>query len=106
MITLCIRYTIDPNRLRDWREYAQTEQPVIQRCGGAIVAYWAPTDYAGPTNIAYGIIDFPSLAAYEQYRAVLAEDPDHKRNAEALEKSGAVIALDRQFIRRVNFGTS
>jgi NIPSNAP len=106
VITLCIRYTIDPNRLRAWREYAENEQPVIQRCGGEIIAYWAPTDFAGPTNIAYGIIDFPTLAAYEQYRKVLADDPDHKRNAETLEMSGAVIALDRQFIQRIPYAGS
>lgn len=100
MHTLCIRYTLDPNRLGDFRSYVAAELPVLRRSGGGIVGYFLPTDFAGPTNEAYGLIDFASLASYEQYRRVLAGDPDHKRNAAALEQSGAVLATHRSFIAR------
>jgi|ERR1700691_5749588 hypothetical protein len=101
MFTLCIRYTINPNKLTDFKAYAEAEQSPIRRSGGKIVGYFLPTDFAGPTNIAYGLIDFLTLASYEQYRRALAEDPDHKKNAAELERSGAIVALNRSIIERV-----
>ncbi len=100
MLTLCIRYTIDPNRVAAFRTYVGDEVPVIVRSGGEVIGYFLPTDFAGPTNIAYGLIDFPSLASYEHYRAVLAASSDHQRNVAALELSGAVLATERSFISR------
>ena len=101
MMTLCIRYRFKPDRLADIREYFETEQPVIERNGGKIVGYFLPTDFAGPTDQAIGLIDIPSMAAYEEYRNRLADDPEHKANITRLEESGAAVAMDRWFIRRV-----
>lgn len=103
MITLCIRYRFNPDHLADVREYFETEQPVIERSGGNIVGYFLPTDFAGPTDEAIGLIDLPSLAAYEEYRTRLAADPDHKRNIARLEQSSAGVVMNRFFIRRVAF---
>ena len=100
MITLCIRYVFNPDHLADFRAYVEAEQPVIERSGGKIVGYFLPTDFAGPTNEAMGLIDLPSLAAYEQYRQRLADDPDHKKNIGRLEESGAAVAMNRSIIRR------
>jgi NIPSNAP len=101
MLTLCIRYTFNPDRLAAFTAYVDAEQPVIERSGGRILGYFVPTDFAGPNNEATGLIDLPSLAAYEQYRAALAVDPDHKRNVAALEASGASVAMTRSIIQRV-----
>jgi len=101
VITLCIRYAFNADHLADFRAYVEAEQGVIERSGGKIVGYFLPTDFAGPTNEAIGLIDLPSLAAYEQYRHVLAEDPEHKRNIERLQQSGAAVAMNRSLIRRV-----
>ena len=68
MVTLCIRYDFNPDKLADFRAYVEAEQGPIERSGGRIVGYFLPTDFAGPTNEAMGLIDLPSLAAYEQYR--------------------------------------
>jgi NIPSNAP len=62
MITLCIRYTFNPEKLADFRAYVKAEQGPIQRTGGRILGYFLPTDFAGPTNEAIGLIDLPSLA--------------------------------------------
>jgi hypothetical protein len=104
MLTLCIRYTLDPNRIAEFREYVDQELPALRAAGGRIGGYWLPTDFAGPTNIAYGLIDFETLAAYERYRAVLAADPLHQRNVEALTASGAVLNTARSIIRRAADG--
>ena len=63
MLTLCIRYTLDSTRLADFEAYARAVTGPIERCGGKVVGYFAPTKFAGPTNVGLSLIDFPSLAA-------------------------------------------
>ena len=101
MITLSIRYTLDPNKLADFKTYVEAELEPIRRCGGTVIGYFLPTDFSGPTNEALGLIDLPNLAAYEQYRAALAADPDHKKNVSHLEQSRVIVAMNRSIIRRV-----
>jgi hypothetical protein len=72
----------------------------ITRSGGKIIGYFLPTDYAGPTNEAHGLIEFPSLAEYEKYRHTLAEDAGHKTNNTELERSGAIISVVRSIVKR------
>jgi hypothetical protein len=57
-----------PNRLRPFRDYAEHELDAIRNAGGKIIGYWLRTDFAGPNNIAYGLIDFLTLESYETYR--------------------------------------
>lgn len=104
MLTLCIRYKFDPEKLGDIAAYFETEQRVIEKSGGKIVGYFLPTDFAGPTDEAIGLIDLPSLAAYEKYREILADDPDHKQNIARLGQSGAQVAMNRSIVRRVPVG--
>src|SRR5258707_13167858 len=68
MITLCIRYTLDPHKLADFEAYARALGPQIERCGGKAAGYYLPTTLAGPTYTALGLIDFANLAASEEYR--------------------------------------
>ena len=101
MITLHLRYTIDPNKLSYIKEYVEAEHKPIRESGGKIVGYFLPTDFAGATNEAFGIIDFPSLAEYEIYRAKLAAHPLHKKYVETLERTGALLSIHRSLIQRV-----
>jgi hypothetical protein len=100
MITLYLQYTIAANKLDDFAAYASAEQIPIRESGGQIVGYFLPTDFAGATNQAHGLIDFASLAEYEIYRAKLAEHPLHKRNLAELQKSGCLLATQRSLLRR------
>jgi hypothetical protein len=102
MITLSIRYTIDPNRLNEVKSYVIAELGPIRKSGGQIVGYFLPTEFSGPTNEALGLIEFLNLAEYEKYRKSLAEDPDHKKAAARLEESGAVLAMNRSLMQRVD----
>jgi hypothetical protein len=70
-------------------------------CGGDLVGYWLPTKFAGPTNLALALIDFPSLAAYEQYRERLAKDDDNIDSVRRAEESGCILVEDRAFLERV-----
>ena len=98
--TLCIRYTIDPSRLPHFKNYVKHELESIRNAGGKIVGYWLSTDDAGPVSIAYGIIDFMSLGAYEHYRKALAADPLHRHSAEELTRNAAIINMERSLIER------
>jgi hypothetical protein len=101
MITLSIRYTLDPSKLADFAAYAETLQKPLTRCGGSLVGYYLPTKLAGPTNIALALIDFPSLAAYEQYRERLASDPEASECLRRIERAGSILVEDRTILRRV-----
>jgi hypothetical protein len=101
MMTLCIRYTLDANKLADFEAYAHALRKPIERCGGIFVGYYLPTKVAGPTNSALGLIDFENLAAYEQYRAKLLADPDAVECLRRAEAAGCILNEDRAFVRRV-----
>ena len=101
MITLFLRYTIDPNKRSAIARYAADEQIPIRESGGNILGYFMSTDFAGATNEAFGLIDFSSLAEYEIYRAKLAAHPLHRKYFAAVEQSGALLAIQRSLIERV-----
>jgi NIPSNAP protein len=101
MMTLCIRYALDANKLADFEAYARALPGPVERCGGKIAGYYLPTKFAGPTNVALGFIDFPNLAAYEQYRDKLMADPDNAEAVRRAEAAGCIVSEDRSFLRRV-----
>jgi hypothetical protein len=102
MITVCIRYTIDIQKTSDFEQYARNWPEPIRRCRGELVGYFLPTKIAGPTNFALALINFPTLAAYEQYRDALMRDADAKANVEFADKSGCILLEDRSILRRVS----
>jgi len=89
-ITCFIRYQIDPFQRDAFRAYAQAWGRIIPRCGGHLVGYFLP--HEGSNDIAWGLIAFPGLAAYEAYRARLRADPEGIANF--------ALAQDRRFILR------
>src|SRR5262249_48652429 len=90
MITLCIRYTIDPSKSKDFEDYARHWPEPIERCGGRFIGYFLPTKLAGPTDFAMALIDFPNLAAYEQYREAAGERPEAIANVAAADGSKCI----------------
>jgi hypothetical protein len=101
MIILCIRYTIDQNKLKDFEEYARRWPGPIKRAGGDLIGYFLPTKIAGSTNFALALIGFPNLDAYQKYRDALAKDPEAKENVARIEASGCLLNEDRAFVQRV-----
>ena len=71
-ITVFIRYQIDPFKRPAFEAYAQRWLTIIPKCGGNLLGYWMP--HEGTNNIAFGLISFESLAAYEAYRTRLKAD--------------------------------
>ncbi len=101
MLTLCIRYTLDPAKLADFEAYALALREPVGRCGGAFVDYYLPTRIAGSNNAAFGLIDFPDLAAYERYREALTIDEGAAECLRRAEAAGCILGEDRSFVRRV-----
>ena len=62
-ITCFIRYRIDPFQREAFKEYAENWGRIIPRCGGQLIGYFVP--HEGTNDIAWGLIAFDSLAAYE-----------------------------------------
>src|SRR5688572_30484688 len=69
MITCFIRYQIDPFQRAAFETYADNWGRIIPRCGGHLVGYFLP--HEGTNDVAWGLISFESLAAYEAYRTRL-----------------------------------
>lgn len=98
MITCCIQYTLDPRKLEAFESYATRWPPIIERCGGELVGYYLPKE--GANNFALALIDFESLAAYEEYRSRLAADPEACQNFSAATDAACILAESRSFLRR------
>jgi hypothetical protein len=101
MYTLLLKYTIDPNKLEDWRTYAKAEFRPITESGGRISGYYGPTEFAGATSEAFATIDVGTMAEYEVYRAKLAADPRHQENVKKVEAAGAIRSIYRTIIQKV-----
>jgi hypothetical protein len=90
MITCFIRYEIDPFQREAFQAYAQRWGRIIPRCGGHLLGYFLP--HEGTNDVAWGLIGFDSLAAYEAYRTRLKADPEGRENF--------AFAQAQRFIRR------
>jgi NIPSNAP len=101
MITLYIRYTLDARKREEFERYARGLKTSIPRCGGDLIGYWLPTRFAGPTNVATAMINFPSLAAYEAYRERLGQDLESAESVRRVEESGCILVEDRAFMEQV-----
>jgi hypothetical protein len=99
MITCVIQYTIDPHAIKEFEKYATAWTLIIERCGGRLTGYYLPKE--GANDWALALIDFDSLAAYEQYRARLAADPAAQANVAFVRQARAVLAERRSFLRKV-----
>jgi hypothetical protein len=98
-ITVLIRYRLDPFKLDEFEAYARRWLEIIPRCGGSLLGYWMP--HEGTNNVAYGLISFESLAAYEAYRARLKADTEGASNFELAHEHRFILAEERTFLRQV-----
>jgi hypothetical protein len=98
-ITCFIRYQIDPFQREEFRKYAENWGRIIPRCGGHLVGYFLP--YEGTNDVAWGLIAFESLAAYEAYRARLRSDQEAKENFAMAQKLRLILREERTFVETV-----
>jgi hypothetical protein len=99
-ITCFIRYRIDPFQRDAFAAYAAAWAEIIPRCGGHLVGYFLP--HEGTNDIAWGLIAFESLAAYEAYRARLKGDPAGRANFAAAQAGRFIVSEERTFLETVD----
>ena len=98
-VTCFIRYQIDPFQKDAFEEYARGWLRIIPRCGGALLGYFMP--HEGTNDVAWGVIGFDSLAAYEAYRKKLRSDPEGRANFAFAEERRLILREERTFVRAV-----
>ena len=98
-VTVFIRYQLDPFKRAMFEEYARRWLTIIPRCGGDLVGYWMP--HEGTNNIAFALISFENLGAYENYRARLRADREAMANFDFAEQNKFILAEERTFLRKV-----
>ena len=94
-ITCIIRYQIDPFQRDAFVEYARNWGQIIPRCGGHLLGYFVP--HEGTNDIAWGLISFDSLAAYEAYRSRLKGDAESLANFEMARSKRLILREERSF---------
>ena len=99
MITCVIRYQIDPFQRDVFKTYAENWGRIIPRCGGHLVGYFMP--HEGTNDVAWGLIAFDSLAAYETYRARLRSDSEALANFALAESKRIILREERNFVQVV-----
>jgi hypothetical protein len=98
-VTVFIRYQLDPFKRAMFEEYSKRWLSIIPRLGGDLLGYWMP--HEGTNNIAFALISFESLAAYESYRARLRNDSEGMANFTFAEEHKFILAEERTFLRKV-----
>jgi len=98
-ITCFIRYQIDPFQREAFRQYAENWGRIIPRCGGHLLGYFLP--HEGSNDIAWGLISFDSLAAYETYRQRLKTDPAGRENFAMAQTLRFILREERSFVEGV-----
>jgi hypothetical protein len=99
-ITCFIRYQIDPFQRDAFKEYAENWGRIIPQCGGHLVGYFLP--YEGTNDMAWGLIAFDSLAAYEKYRALLRSDSEAVENFSMAQTKRFILREERSFVEIVD----
>jgi hypothetical protein len=94
-ITCFIRYEIDPFQRDAFARYAEEWSRIIPRCGGHLIGYFLP--HEGTNHVAWGLIAFDSLAAYEAYRARLKTDPQGRANFLFAQRERFILREERTF---------
>jgi hypothetical protein len=100
MKTTCfIRYQIDPFQREEFRKYAESWGRIIPRCGGNLLGYFLPAE--GTNDVAYAVIGFDSLAAYEEYRARIRADPEGRANFAFAQEKRFILREERSWLEAV-----
>ena len=98
-ITCFIRYQIDPFQRDAFKQYADNWGRIIPRCGGDLIGYFLP--HEGTNDVAWGLIAFDSLAAYEAYRAKIKSDPEGRANFAFAQERRLILREERSFLEVV-----
>ncbi|MEE4544478.1 NIPSNAP family protein [Streptomyces sp. V4-01] len=97
MITIHLKYEIDPDKLADFEEYGRRWITLVNRFGGTHHGYFLPSE--GDSDIAYALFSFDSLARYEKYRTDSFTDPACQEAFELARSTACIRRYERRFLR-------
>ncbi len=98
-ITCFIRYQIDPFQRGAFKRYAEAWGRIIPRCGGELIGYFLP--HEGSNDVAWGLVGFDDMAAYERYRATLKNDAEGRANFERAQSERFILRVERTWLEDV-----
>ena len=114
MFTCVIRYRVEPGKLAEFREYAEAWIGLIRKYGGTHHGYFVPgTDQdafpdpafsfpglgaAAPADVAFALFSFPDVAAYDRYRAAVADDEACKAATLRFSETRSFSSYERSFL--------
>ena len=114
LFTCVIRYRVEPGKLAEFREYAHAWIALIRKYGGTHHGYFVPgTDdgslpdpafsfpglgEAAPADVAFALFSFPTVEAYDRYRADVAEDEICKAATARFNETRCFSAYERAFL--------
>lgn len=99
MVTIYLRYVIDPSKLAEFEHYGKLWIPLVEKFGGRHHGYFMPSE--GANNVALALFTFPSLADYEQYRIATAKDVECQAAFHYAEQMRCIVSYERSFFRPV-----
>lgn len=99
-VTCFIRYQIDPFQRDAFQRYAEAWGHIIPRCGGNLLGYFLP--HEGSNDVAWGLVGFDDLAAYERYRTVLRRDAEGRSNFELAQSQRFILREERTWLEDVS----
>jgi hypothetical protein len=97
MITCVVEYVIDATKIGAFERFARRWMELVNLHGGTHHGYFLPAE--GASDKALALFSFPSLAAYEQYRALFGKHPDFVAADRIRDESGCVLRYRRTFMR-------
>jgi NIPSNAP len=97
MITCVVEYVIAPAKIDAFERFARRWIELVGAHGGTHHGYFLPAE--GASDKALALFSFPSLAAYEQYRALFGVDPEFTEADRIRDESGCVLRYERTFMR-------
>lgn len=99
MITVHLRYEIDPDKTAEFRDYGQRWIRLVEKFGGDHHGYFLPSE--GDSDEAFALFSFPSLAEYEQYRLKSAEDAECIEAYRFAVETKCIRRYERRFLSPV-----
>jgi NIPSNAP len=97
VITCVVEYTVDPAQIDAFERFARRWMELVGQHGGTHHGYFLPGE--GASDKALALFSFPSLAKYEEYRALFGIDPEFVAADQIRDESGCVLRYQRTFMR-------
>jgi hypothetical protein len=97
VITCHIRYVLDPAKIKEFEHFGRLWIPLTEKLGGQHHGYLLPSE--GASNIALCSFSFPSLAAYEEFRARCFTDPECQAAFQYAQETRCFLSYERTFFR-------